>query len=77
MIGSDVVLKLRILDILEEQGKTKYWLCKRLEMTYTNFNNIVNNNTSSIKFDTLERISNLLEVPVGELFEQTPDESDM
>lgn len=46
-------------------------------MTYTNFNNIVNNNTSSIKFDTLERISNLLEVPVGELFEQTPDESDM
>lgn len=77
MIGSDVVLKLRILEILEEQGKTKYWLCKRLEMTYTNFNNIVNNNTSSIKFDTLERISNLLEVPVGELFEQTSDKSDM
>lgn len=77
MIGSDVVLKLRILEILEEQGKTKYWLCKRLEMTYTNFNNIVNNNTSSIKFDTLERISNLLEVPVGELFEQTRGESDM
>ena len=77
MIGSDVVLKLRILEILEEQGKTKYWLCKRLEMTYTNFNNIVNNNTSSIKFATLERISILLEVPVGELFEQTPDESDM
>ncbi|MDD6070352.1 MAG: helix-turn-helix transcriptional regulator [Clostridiales bacterium] len=71
------MLKLRILEILEEQGKTKYWLCKRLEMTYTNFNNIVNNNTSSIKFDTLERISNLLEVPVGELFEQTRGESDM
>lgn len=68
------MLKLRILNILEEQGKTKYWLCKRLGMTYVNFNNIVNNNTSSIKFDTLERISNLLEVPVGELFIQTTNE---
>ena len=40
-------------------------------MTYTNFNKIDNNNTTSIKFDTLERISNLLDVPVGDLFKQT------
>lgn len=68
-----LMLQLRILEILEEQNKSKYWLCKRLEMTYTNFNKIVNNNTTSIKFDTLERISNLLDVPVGDLFEQTDD----
>ena len=67
------MVRLRILEILEEQGKTKYWLCKRLEMTYTNFNAIVNNTTSSIHFDTLDRISTLLDVPVGELFEQIPD----
>jgi DNA-binding Xre family transcriptional regulator len=68
------MVRLRILEILEEQHKTKYWLCKRLEMTYTNFNAIVNNTTSSIHFDTLDRISELLNVPVGDLFEQTPNE---
>jgi DNA-binding Xre family transcriptional regulator len=34
----------------------------------------VNNTTSSIHFDTLDRISELLDVPVGDLFEQTPNE---
>ena len=57
------MVRLRILEILEEQGKTKYWLCKRLEMTYTNFNAIVNNTTSSIHFDTLDRNSFYTKIP--------------
>lgn len=68
------MLKLRILEILEEKNKTKYWLCKRMEMHYVSFNKMVNNDTNSIRFDTLERMCKILEVPVGELFEQTDDE---
>ncbi len=67
------MIRLRILEILNEQGKTKYWLCKRLEMSHANFNRIVSNSTTGIRFDTLDKISKLLEVPVGDLFEQTDD----
>lgn len=65
------MLKLRILDILKEQNHTKYWLYKQMDMSYQNFNRIVNNETSSIRFDILDKISTILSVPVGELFEQT------
>lgn len=67
------VVRLRILEILSEQQHTKYWLYKQMEMSYQNFNKIVNNETSSIKFDNLDKISQILDVSVGDLFEQTDD----
>ena len=69
-------VRLRVLDILEEQGKTKYWLCKRLEMHYVSFKKMVNNETNSIRFDTLARLSDILEVPVGDLFENSVNNQD-
>ena len=65
------MVRLRILEILEEQNHTKYWLFKQMDMSYQNFNKIVNNETSSIHFENLDKLSRLLNVPVGELFEQT------
>lgn len=63
------MLKMRIDQILKEQNKSKYWLYKKLEpMSYQNFNKIYTNSTSSIKFETIERLSKALEVPVGDLF---------
>ena len=69
------MIRLRVLEILEDQGKTKYWLCKRLGMHYVSFNKMVNNKTLSIKFDTLDRMATLLEVTPGELIEQVPNTS--
>ncbi|MBE5918104.1 MAG: helix-turn-helix transcriptional regulator [Pseudobutyrivibrio ruminis] len=64
------MLQLRIDEILEEQGHTKYWLFKRMEpMSYQNFNKIYNNETSSIKFETLEKLKNALDVDFDDLFE--------
>ena len=68
------MVKLRILEILEEQNHSKYWLYKQMDMSYQNFNRIVNNETSSIRFDNLEKLSNLLNCSIGDLFEITPDE---
>lgn len=65
------MLRLRILEILKEQNHTKYWLYKQMDMSYQNFNRIVNNETTSIRFDKLEEISDLLGCPVGDLFEKT------
>ena len=65
------MVQLRIIEILEEQGHTKYWLYKRMDMlSYRNFNNIISNQTSSIRFEILDRLSRILEVPVGDLFKQ-------
>ena len=62
------MVELRVLEILEEQGKTRYWLNKRMDMHYVSFKKMIENETSSIRFDTLEKLSTILEVPVGELF---------
>lgn len=68
------MVKLRIVEILEEKAKSKYWLWKRLDgMSYQNFNAIVTNKTTKISFDTLDKFSKALDLPVGELFEQIDD----
>ena len=65
------MVRLRILDLLEEQEHTKYWLYKQMDMmSYRNFKKIVDNETSSIRFETLDKLSRILNVPIGELFEQ-------
>ena len=67
------MLKLRVLEILEEQNHTKYWLYKQMELSYQNFNRMVLNETSSIKFDNLEKLSVILNCSIDELFEKTSD----
>ncbi|MCX4327720.1 MAG: helix-turn-helix transcriptional regulator [Lachnospiraceae bacterium] len=67
------MVQLRVLDILKEQEHTKYWLYKRMDMSYQNFNKMVNNETCSIRFDNIDRLSKILDVPVGDLFEQARD----
>ena len=70
------MVKLRIEEILTEKGKSTYWLNQRLNMCYRNFNNLVSNNTTSVRFETLDKLSEILEVPVQDLFIQIPDKSD-
>lgn len=63
-------IRLRIKEILEEKGKSNYWLSQQLGMCYRNYHNIVTNQTSAIRFETLEKLCEILDVPVSELFEQ-------
>ena len=71
------MVQLRVLEILEDKGKTKYWLFKQMGMSnYNHFKKIIENQTSSIKFDTLIKLSQILEVPVGELFKQSERSKD-
>ena len=69
------MIRLRILQILDEQNHTKYWLYKRMDMlSYRNFKNIVENETSSIRFETLDKLRRILNVPAVDLFDQTEEE---
>ncbi len=53
-------MKLRVLEILEQKGKTKYWLYKQLGMSYQNYCRMVNNETKSIRYDNLEAMCQIL-----------------
>lgn len=60
----------RILNILEQKGKSKYWLYMQLGLSYQNFNNLVTNKTKSIKFENLKALCDILECTPNELFEE-------
>lgn len=67
------MIQLRVLDILKERSLSKYWLYKQMDMSYQNFNRMVQNETSSIRYETLNKLSNILNCPVGDLFEKLED----
>lgn len=63
------MLKLRVTEILKEQGKSKYSLNKQIGMSTGNFNKMVNNETTSIKYENIETMCVFLNVTPNELFE--------
>jgi len=69
------MVRLRVLDILKERGLTKYWLWKRMDMSYDNFNRMVTNKTHSIRYDVINQLIHILKCPVEDLFEVTEDEA--
>lgn len=67
------MIKLDVLRILQEQGKTKYWLYKQLGMSYQNFSKMVNNQTKSIRYENIETMCLLLNCTPNDLFVITED----
>ncbi len=62
------MLKLNVIELLNEKGKTKYWLYKQLGMSYQNFNKMVNNETKMIKLENIEALCQILECTPNDLF---------
>lgn len=62
------MIKLNVLALLKEKGKTKYWLYKQLGTSYQNFNKMVNNETKMIKFENIEALCQILECTPNDLF---------
>ena len=72
-MGEYLRIKLDVLRLLEEQGKTKYWLYKQLGMSYQNFSKMVNNETKSIRYENIETMCLLLNCTPNDLFVMTED----
>lgn len=66
------MVKLNVLEVLKNKGKSKYWLFNQLNqidnISYTNFNNIVANKTKSIKYENIEKFCKILECEPNDLF---------
>ena len=67
------MIKLRALELLEKNNKTKYWLYKQLGMSYQNFSKMINNQTKSIKYENIETMCLLFNCTPNELFEITEE----
>ena len=63
------MVKLQVLELLQQQGRTKYWLYKQLGMSYQNFSKMVNNETQSIKLERIETLCQLLNCTPNDLFQ--------
>lgn len=62
------MLSLRIHEILKQQGKSAYWLGKQTGISLNNIGKICNGETSTIRFDTLEKICKVLNCSINDIF---------
>lgn len=67
------MIKLRVAEILREQGKTNYWLYKQMGMSYQNFMRMLNNQTKSIQYSNIEALCVILECQPNDLFKFEDD----
>ena len=67
------MIRLNAKELLEKQGRTKYWLYKQLGMSYQNFNRMINNETTSIQYENIEAMCLLLNCTPNELLVITED----
>lgn len=63
------MIRLRVLEILAEQGKSKYSINKHIGMSTQNFNKMLNNETRSIRYENIETLCLLLNCTPNDLFE--------
>lgn len=66
------LVHVRIEELLREREHTKYWLNKQTDIDYKNLSKLMDDATSSIHFETMEKLCTALECTPNELFEIRP-----
>ena len=61
------MIQLKVNELLKKQKKTKYWFVKNMGGSYQSLSNLINNTTTSIHFETLERICEILDCEPGDI----------
>jgi len=62
------MVQMNLEKLLKQRGKSKYWLVQELGSNYTVINKMIANNITGIRFDTMEKLCNLLDCTPNELF---------
>ena len=74
------MIKLNVIEILEKKGKTKYWLFNQINnsrsksgntlISYTNFQNLVEQKSQSIRYDNIEELCQILQCEISDLLKR-------
>lgn len=61
---------LRVDELLKKTGKKRYWLVKSMDGNYRTINNMLEKETISIRFDTIDKLCDIFDCTPGDLFER-------
>ena len=61
------MVKFNIENLLKKNGKSKYWLCKNMNITSRNLNRIIYGETTSISFKYLEDMCKFRDCELSDL----------
>lgn len=67
------MIKMNLEVLLKRKGKTKYWLCQKMNITSRNLNRIIRGDTSAISFKYIEEFCTLLECTPNDLMSIVSD----
>ena len=56
------MIKINVEKILKEQGKTKSWLCDKMDISFYNLNKAIKSGKKSISYKYLERFCKSLKL---------------
>jgi len=62
------MIRLNVMKILQEKGKTRYWLVKELQTDYNSVNKMCNNSVVSLHLETIEKLCTALDCTPNDLF---------
>ena len=68
------MVKFNIENLLKKNGKSKYWLCKNMNITYRKLNRIIYGETTSISFKYLEDMCKFLDCELSDLISIEQDD---
>ena len=69
-----IMVKFNIESLLKKNGKSKYWLCKNMNITSRNLNRIIYGETTSISFKYLEDMCKFLNCDLADLISIDQDD---
>lgn len=72
-LRGDDLITVKIEQLLQEQDKSLYWLAQKTELSYPTVHRLVNGKTTSIAFDTLDRLCYALSCNTQDIIEYSRD----
>jgi len=64
------MIDIKIKSILKTKNKSKYWLVKNMGGGYQAISRLMNNETTGIYFDTLDKLCEILECTPGDIIKK-------
>lgn len=62
------MLYLNVKQLLKNKRKTKYWLVQNMHSDYKTISDMMDNKTTGIKFETIEKLCILLDCTPNDIF---------
>lgn len=61
------MIQVNVKELLKKQKKTKYWFVKQMEGGYQSLTRMMENQTTGIRFDTLEKMCDIFNCEIGDI----------